>query len=507
MALYIDKSEFPEDMSYIPSGVLQYVIDKHNTQRIRLDELHNAYMGKNFPKQREPDDASIVFDYPRYIVDTVTGMYLGDPIKYNTTEGNSISGGVKTVIRNSELMRADRVQMPPADISVITDAFRNQSISDADVEIGRDIGEYGEAYELEYASDDETPMPKTTVCSPRSSVMIRDTSVEHHKLFFMTYEKRERIDHSYYYAVFCYTATEQITYYSDGIDAPLSFNEVSREPHFFGEVPAVEYRNNSDRLGDFETALPIINAYNELQSDRLTDKKRFVNAVLLLYGMALTDDQKKDLKRYGLIDMLPSKQEGAAAEYVQKIFDENSVHVLAEDYLHEIHKQSMTVDMTDAAFGTASGQALKLKLLTMNMLVKNKIRSMERGLRKRFEMYNHWLMVNGRMPLIDREDVDIVFNVSLPIDEQSVVNTVTALQGIVDDETLLSLLWFIKDPQETLEKVKQQKKEAQAEYFDTFGMTQKENTINGEDAETGGESGDQSEQGAVEDRKRDEKRS
>ena len=43
---------------------------------------------------------------------------------------------------------------------------------------------------------------------------------------------------------------------------------------------------------------------------------------------------------------------------------------------------TLTVDMSDEKFsGNASGQALKLKLLTMNLLVKNKIRRMERGSR------------------------------------------------------------------------------------------------------------------------------
>ena len=491
MALYIDKRELPEDLSYIPDGVLQYVLEEHRAACGRLDMLHNAYLGKNFPPKSEESDISVVFDYPRYIVDTVVGMYLGDPVKYNKSEATGITTGTKATIRDGEVIRADKVKMPEVDITPITEAYKRQSVSDSDVEIGRDIGEYGEAYELEYASDDDVPTPKTTVCSPRSSVMVRDASVEHHKLFFLTYEQRKRTDRTLYYAVFVYTPTECIEYYSDGIDSPLTFHEIGRTPQFFGEVPAVEYRNNADRLCDFETCLSVIEAYNKLMSDRVTDKARFIDSILLFYGMTLTDEQKADAKKYGIIDTVPAKQEGASAEYIQKALDEAGVHILAEDYVKEIHKMSMTVDMTNEAFGTASGQALKMKLLTMMMLVKNKIRSMERGLKKRFEMYNHWLSVNGQMPEIDKDDVDVVFNIQMPIDEQGVVNIVTSLQNIVDDETLLSLLWFVKDPAATVEKVKQQKSEARAEYFDTFGAVQKENTLNAENGITSGTGSDE----------------
>lgn len=131
---------------------------------------------------------------------------------------------------------------------------------------------------------------------------------------------------------------------------------------------------------------------------------------------------------------------------------------------------TLTVDMTDENFaGNSSGQALMLKLMVMNMLVKNKMRSLEKGLKKRFEMYNHWLNVKGDMPLIDKKELDVVFTVAMPIDKQSIVTMVTQLRGIVDDKTLLSQLWFIKDVDEVLEAVKKQKAEEQQQYLATFG--------------------------------------
>ena len=94
---------------------------------------------------------------------------------------------------------------------------------------------------------------------------------------------------------------------------------------------------------------------------------------------------------------------------------------------------------------------------------------MEAGLKKRWRLYNNWLAHNGIDP-VSVDDVDIVFTVALPIDEAQIVQMVCTLKnaGLVDDQTLLSLLWFVKDPAEAVENMKQQKQENQQQYMDSF---------------------------------------
>ena len=58
----------------------------------------------------------------------------------------------------------------------------------------------------------------------------------------------------------------------------------------------------------------------------------------------------------------------------------------------------------------------------------------------------------------------------MPIDRTAIVNMVVSLQGIVDNKTLLNQLWFVKDVDEVLTNLKEQKQEAQQEYLDSFGM-------------------------------------
>ena len=52
------------------------------------------------------------------------------------------------------------------------------------------------------------------------------------------------------------------------------------EPHNFGDVPMVEYWNNSEETGDFEQVISLIDAYDTLESDRINDKTQFTDALL-----------------------------------------------------------------------------------------------------------------------------------------------------------------------------------------------------------------------------------
>ena len=63
----------------------------------------------------------------------------------------------------------------------------------------------------------------------------------------------------------------------------------------------------------------------------------------------------------------------------------------------------------------------------------------------------------GEMKPVGIEDVDVVFTVNLPVNEGEVVDMVARLQGIVDDQTLLSQLWFVSDPKEAVDNLRRQK--------------------------------------------------
>ena len=81
---------------------------------------------------------------------------------------------------------------------------------------------------------------------------------------------------------------------------------------------------------------------------------------------------------------------------------------------------------------------------------------MKKALQKRIELLAEIL------ELVDSEkvwrDIDIVFTRNLPIDLNETVNVINGLKDLVSDETLLTLLPFVKDPEKELQKIEEQRK-------------------------------------------------
>ncbi|MCD8160919.1 MAG: phage portal protein [Clostridiales bacterium] len=486
MIIYLDREEVP-NLEDIPSSVLRHLIRKAEGANSRFLRLDRYYRGQhdNLRRQPEADEVLVAVNYAKYVVDIAQGYYLGEPVKYDTNETHEAedgpqSGATVPGISQHQVEKNGPQNGPQAasavkegqriDLSPLLETYDRQHISEVDSRIGKGMGVYGECLEVCYASSDPVPEPKSAYIAPMDGILVEDSTVEHNKLFAVLWERREKSTGELYYLVTIYT-DQTVKRYKSTDKYPAPFQLVGEpEPHYFGAVPVIAYENNDERQGDFEQIIPLIDAYDNLMSNRFTDKQKFVDALLVFFGMSLRESDEEKLLREKFIDGAPLD---AKVEYIQKTFDESSVQVLADAAVREMHKMTLTVDMSDENFaGNSSGQALKLKLLTMNLLVKNKIRRMERGLKERLTLYNRWLTVKGAMREVPVTDVDVVFTISTPINETEIVQMVTSLQGIVDDRTLLSQLWFIRDPAEAVRNIRQQKQENMEVYQQSMGASE-----------------------------------
>lgn len=484
MIVYLNERDVPDaKQCIIPSEIIKYIVEKAETYSLRCSQLYGRYKGE--PQLPMPDEDSdevrAEANYSKYIVDIIKGYYLSEPIKYDNNDKKDKEPSIDLVSsveakldkKTGKLVRRDynTIKSKEIDISPIIDCYHSQNISKMDDKNGKYIGIYGESTELLYASTDENPMPRSAVYAPDQLILVQDNTVEHKDMFALWYEKREKTDKSKYYAVSIYSALGRIDYESTDCSLEnFEYKPVSKMiEHGFGAVPVIHYENNDERQGDFEQVQNLIDVRNGLLSDRVTDKHSFVNALLAFYGGIVSEDARNDMKKDKFIDGLPTDSH---FEYIQKTFDESGLKILDDTLVSDIHKMTLTPDMTDEQFaGNSSGIALKLKLLALNILVKNKMTAMQDGLKKRWKLYNNWLGNASKMTPVSIDDVDIVFTICMPIDETAIVDMVCKLKDscLVDDQTLLSLLWFVKDPAEALQNMKEQKEENQKQYLDSFG--------------------------------------
>lgn len=422
------------------------LIKKHRWEAARLKKLMRYYEGQH-KILTETRKNKLVCNHAKDISDTASAYFIGNPISYKSD----------------------------TDISVLMDAFETAGADEVDGDNGLDLSVYGRCYEYIYPMEGETDLTIKNL-SPENTFMVYDDTIEQRELFAVYYyakkddsDKRKTV----------YVATVLTQHYKwvlniENIDSVQSVTE-EPEPHYFDEVPVVEYLNNKLAIGDFELQIPLIDAYNALMSDRITDKEQFIDAILAIYGAMLGDPDAKDeegktAKERVKDDKLLELPKESRAEYLTRTFDEQGVEVLKKAVEQDIHKFSHIPCMSDEFFGgNVSGVAMEFKLLGMENITKIKTRYYKKGLRKRIRLFASWIKT---IRAINIEVLGIVptFSRALPKNLLEISQVVTNLWRKVSKKTLLSQIPFVEDVNAELEAVEKEAEEAVRQQQAMFGL-------------------------------------
>lgn len=437
----------PKD-SKITKQLILDAIDYNEQYRDRYNLLEDYYIGKHKVLDRDKSiglmNNKVVINHAKYITDTNIGYLLGNPVYYQASKEYT-----------------DKIQP-------LLDSYNKQTINDLDSEIAKDISVFGSQYEYIYAN--ESAEPRSCEIDNRNAVLVYDDTVEHNKLFGIIYRPIKKGQKVIYYEITVCSNTEISQYKVSSAELTLT---VPPQVHKFGAVPLIQYKNNPELMGDFEPVISLIDAYNVLQSDRVNDKEQLVDAILCLYGMDFDADQAELLKESRMLANIPTD---GKVDYLVKTLQESDVEILRKSIEQDIHKISMTPNMSDENFvGNSSGVAIRYKLLAFEQNIKNKERYMEKGLMERFLIYNNYLCAVSKMTTsIPIEDVDAVFKRNLPSNDLEISQMINNLGDYIDSETLISQLSFIKDAFEIVElkKKEDEEKEPEESYSNMFSVNQ-----------------------------------
>lgn len=73
--------------------------------------------------------------------------------------------------------------------------------------------------------------------------------------------------------------------------------------HAFGGIPIVEYPNNAERLSDIELVITILDAINEMQSNRMDGVAQFVQSFMKFINCKIDDESFEKLRSMGAISV------------------------------------------------------------------------------------------------------------------------------------------------------------------------------------------------------------
>ena len=132
---------------------------------------------------------------------------------------------------------------------------------------------------------------------------------------------------------------------------------VKAEPHVLGMVPLFEYPANRARLGSFEVCLSLLDAINEVESNRLDDVQQFVNSFLALLGGTIDDETASKLDEYKML-CLP---EGVDAKYLSAALQQNDIQVLADNLYSAVLTICGIPNRNGGSSTSDTGQAVYLR--------------------------------------------------------------------------------------------------------------------------------------------------
>ena len=425
--------------------LLQEFLDEHGKEVSgRYKKLLDAYMSDHdiLHDQKKPNykpDNRVVVNFPKYIVDTMNGFFIGNPIKTVADE--------------------DKV----AEYVEYLDQYNDQD--DNNAELSKLCSNFGKAYEM-YFTDEEAELC-ITYLSPMEAFMIFDDSILERPLYFVRrYKDRENNEFgsiSNKYGVRYFKVTGGLKWLDEGW-----------QPHFFPDVPATEFVENSERQGLFEPVLTMVNAYNKAVSEKANDVDYFADAYMKVLGVKLDDEGIKHIRDNRIINFEGDNAEKLIVEFMGKPESDTTQENLLERLERLIFQISMVANISDENFGASTGIALKYKLQAMSNLEKTKERKFTSGMNRRYKLlFGH---PSSKVPADAWVQLHYRFTPNIPANLLEEAQIAAQMEGITSHETQLKVLSVVDDVQGELDKIEEENQAPEKTIVDDlmFGKTDQE---------------------------------
>ncbi len=341
------------------------------------------------------------------------------------------------------------------DIDEVLDVLKYNDYQEEDAALLLDALVYGVGAELMYT--DEQGQLRFRLINPTTCFGIFDDCLTQELMYFVRIYKVNDWNDSNIYNVDVYSDFDIKHYQMQGDMGGLQF--IGEEKHYFNQCPANIFYM-PDEKSVFDCIMPLQDSYNQIITSEIDDYSAFVDAYLTIQGGDLLPEDVAKMKESRIL-VLP---EGTIASWLTKNASDAQTENLLKRVHDSIYRIASCPDFSSETFvgGVSSGIALKFRLCGMENRASKIEALMKKALLRRIEI------ICGIASLKIGEEVfsnvDIIFKRNIPDDSSTLVNTVSALRGVVSDETLLSFIPQIDDIPAELEKIKKQKEENAAMY-------------------------------------------
>jgi len=256
-------------------AVLTDALNDHRFNSGNIQYLYDYYKGNQPVLSRKKEIRSeinnkIVENRANEIVSFKVGYLMGEPVQY--------------VSRGGEEKNTDA-------INLLNEYMFAEDKATKDKELADWFSICGTAYRMVLPDPrnerDDSPFEIYTL-DPRYSFVVYSSGLGNKPMMGVKYIVKENSD--IVYSVYTDNMYFEIV---NGI-------KITKEAgHSLSCVPIVEYPANSARLGAFEVVLPLLDAINEVSSNRLDGVEQFIQSLLMFKGVDLSSEEFDVLREKG----------------------------------------------------------------------------------------------------------------------------------------------------------------------------------------------------------------
>lgn len=270
---------------------------------------------------------TVVENIANEIITFKEAEFAGEPIQYVSRRGNK---GVN-----------DQNRDIPEKVAQVNDMMLSEGKQTLDLELAHKMFICGVAYRLvyddkdtnedEYDFLDEAPF-EIAVPDVENTFVVRRNDAKKNVVMGVTYVYKDPPKNNVEFTVY----TPDVTYTIEGAVGARSrggLKITNRVKHNFGRISLIEYPCNPDYMGAFEVVLPLLDAINLTQSNRLDGIEQFIQALMVFDGVDISRDDFLELKDLGAIKLPATQNAGGGKKlyYLNEQLDQSQTQTLVQD--------------------------------------------------------------------------------------------------------------------------------------------------------------------------------
>lgn len=458
MKLFGRKQIFCDKTNIDKTNILEVLSDAyfiHEQNRAEMLYLFEYVKGRqpilDREKQIRPEiNEKIVDNMASEVLEFKLGYEFGSPISYVQRARKDIKSRNALFSFFKKLFTSDESKKEDLRVSAINEMMVEECKAAKDLQLAKDVKTCGVGYRLILPKKIKTGVSvfDLLVLNPMNTFVVYSNDAYREPMLGVSYFPHR--DGSVTFG--CYTKT---SYFKIEMGITKGFEDWFEEkPNTVGMVPIIEYINDYDRMGCFERIIPLMDALNTIDSDRVNDIAQHVQNILWGDNVALDTEQYKKLRDDGMILTKSEQGRTATLKYLESVLNQSENQTLVDYVKQQILDITNTPSRSELSGGsTGSATNMSTGWMAAETDAKEKEQIWSASERREtaviLKIIKDSNEVDADIAELNLSDIEIKFSRSRTYDLATKCNSLSALIGIgIDPLRAIEVVGLFTDPQQ-----------------------------------------------------------